>query len=178
MANSDPTDGPPPFEDAFSGDDVEQQIYGTILQTREPVAASAIADRTDCDPKTARKYLSWFADLGIVTQHDGHPVTYERNDAYFEWRRINQLAARHSLEELQQHVRTLTTTIKSYEDEYDAATPADVDALAVVETTVDRSIDDVYSDLGDWATAREERARYERARQQRAGTADHEQASG
>ena len=57
MANSDPTDGPPPFEDAFSGDDVEQQIYGTILQTREPVAASAIADRTDCDPKTARKYL-------------------------------------------------------------------------------------------------------------------------
>ena len=49
---------------------------------------------------------------------------------------------------------------------------------AVVETTVDRSIDDVYSDLADWMTAREERTRYERARQQRAGTADHEQASG
>ncbi|WP_231186347.1 sugar-specific transcriptional regulator TrmB [Haladaptatus sp. DYF46] len=177
MANS-PTDGPPPFEDAFSGDDVEQQIYGTILQIREPVAASAIANRTDCDPKTARKYLQWFADLGIVTQHDGHPTTYERNDAYFEWRRINQLAARHSLEELQQRVRTLTTTINSYEDEYAAATPADVDALAVVETTVDQSIDDVYNDLADWMTAREERTRYERARQQRAGTADHEQVSG
>jgi predicted transcriptional regulator len=177
MTNSS-TDGPPPFEDAFSGDDVEQQIYGTVLQTREPVAASAIADRTDCDPKTARKYLNWFADLGIVTQHDGHPATYERNDAYFEWRRTNQLAARHSLEELQQHVRTLTATITRYEDEYDATTPADVDVLAVVETTVDTSIDDVYSDLADWTTARQERTRYEQARQQRAGATDHEQVSG
>ncbi len=64
-----------PFEDVFSNDDVEQRIYGTILQTREPTTASAIADSADCDPKTARKYLSWFEDLGIVTRHDGHPAT-------------------------------------------------------------------------------------------------------
>lgn len=176
MADSHSIDGPPPFEDTFSSDDVEQQIYGTILQTYEPVTVSAIADRTDCDPKTARKYLSWFADLGIVTQHDGHPATYERNAAYFEWRRINQLAASHSLEELQQRVHTLTVKIAYYEDEYDAATPVAVDALAVVETTVDKSIDDVYSDLGDWTTARQGRERYERARQQRASAT--EQASG
>jgi hypothetical protein len=41
-----------------------------------------IADRADCDPKTARKYLGWFANLGIVTRHDGHPATYERDDAF------------------------------------------------------------------------------------------------
>jgi len=92
--------GPPPFEDAFSSDDVEQRIYGTILQTRKPTAASSIADIADCDPKTARKYLGWFNDLGIVTRYDGHPATYERNDAYFEWRRINQLAADHSVQDL------------------------------------------------------------------------------
>ncbi|KTG11034.1 sugar-specific transcriptional regulator TrmB [Haloprofundus marisrubri] len=169
MSNTEFPDGPPPFEDPFRGEDVEQRIYGTILQTREPTAASAIAKQVDCDPKTARKYLSWFADLGIVTPHDGHPTTYERNNAYFEWRRINRLAAEYSIEELQQRVQELTTRIEEYEDTYDAAMPAAVDAVATAEASDNRTIDDIYSDLGDWATAREERTRYERARQQRAG---------
>src|SRR6056297_126371 len=177
MANGPSTDGPPPFEDAFSGDDVEQRIYGTVLQTREPATASAIAEQVECDPKTARKYLGWFAELGIVTRHDGHPATYERNDAYFQWRRINQLAAEHTVDELQEHVRNLTTRITDYEDTYDATTPAAVDAVDAAETSDERTIDNVYSDLADWATARDERKRYERARQQRAG-AETDQASG
>jgi predicted transcriptional regulator len=176
MVNSASTNGPPPFEDAFSEEDVEQRIYGTILQTREPTTASAIAEQVDCDPKTARKYLGWFADLGIVTRSDGHPATYERNDAYFEWRRVNQLAANHSVETLQDHVRELTTRITEYEDAYDVASPAAVDAVAVAEASDKRTIDDVYSDLADWTTARQERERYERARQQRTG-AESEQAS-
>ena len=177
MSETDAADGPPPFEEPFSSDDVEQRIYGTILQTREPTTASAIADSADCDPKTARKYLGWFVDLGIVTRHDGHPATYERNDAYFEWRRINQLAAHNSVEDLQERVRDLTTRITEYEEAYDAASPVAVDAVAAAEGSNELTIDDVYSDLGDWATAREERGRYERARQQRMGS-EREQASG
>ncbi|ELY86922.1 DUF7342 family protein [Natrinema altunense] len=177
MSNTESPDGPPSFEDAFRDDDVEQRIYGTILQTREPATASAIAEQAECDPKTARKYLGWFSDLGIVTRHDGHPTTYERNDAYFQWRRINQLAAEHTIDELQEHVRTLTTRITEYEETYDATTPAAVDAVDAAETSDERTIDDVYSDLADWATARDERKRYERARQQRAG-AETDQASG
>jgi predicted transcriptional regulator len=170
MSNSESPGGPPSFEDAFRGDDVEQRIYGTILQTREPTTASAIADVADCDPKTARKYLGWFSELGIVTRHNGHPATYERNDAYFEWRRINQLAADHSVEDLQQRVRELSSRIEAYEDTYGAPTPAAVDAVDAAESSDDRTIDDVYGDLGDWATARDERTRSERARQQRART--------
>lgn len=178
MIDSNTSNGPPPFEDTFSSGDVEQQIYGAILQTREPTAASAIAETVGCDPKTARKYLSWFAELGIVTRHDGHPTTYERNDSYFEWRRINRLAAERSVEKLQQRVRSLTEKIDAYESEYGVANPDEVDALAVVDGNEDVSIDDVYDDLGDWATARRERRYYERARQQRAGSGEHEQASG
>jgi predicted transcriptional regulator len=177
MADSESRNGPPPLEDAFRADDVEQRVYGTILQTREPTTASAIADRADCDPKTARKYLGWFSELGIVTRHTGHPATYERNDAYFEWRRIDRLAAEHSVEELQQRVRELTARIGEYEDRYDAATAAAVDAVATAEANAERTVDEVYADLGDWTTAREERRRYERARQQRANS-ETEQASG
>ena len=177
MSNSESPDGPPSFDDVFRGDDVEQRVYGTVLQTREPTTASTIAEQSDCDPKTARKYLGWFSDLGIVTHHDGHPATYERNDAYFEWRRINELAAEHSVEDLQQRVQELTTRIGEYEDTYNTATPASVDAIAASEESDDQTIDDVYSDLGDWATARDERKRYERARQQRA-SGETEQVSG
>ena len=135
-----------------------------------PATASSIAERAECDPKTARKYLSWFGDLGIVTRHDGHPVTYERNDAYFEWRRINQLVADHSAEDLQHHVEKLPAHIDGYEEVYDVKTPAAVNAVDAAETSDGRTIDNVYSDFSDWATAREERTRYERARQQRAST--------
>ena len=176
MSDPDPSDGPPPFEDAFGGD-VERRIYGTVLQTRTPTAASVVADSVDCDPKTARKYLEWFAELGVATRHDGHPVTYERNDAYFEWRRIDQLAANHTVEELQKRVRELSARITEYEERYDAGSPAAVDAVAVAETSDERTIDDVYGDLADWATAREERERSERARQQRMG-GKRERASG
>jgi len=172
MSNSESPDGPPSFKDAFRGDDVEQRIYGTILQTREPTTASAIADVADCDPKTAlREYLGWFSELGIVTRHDGHPATYERNDAYFEWRRIN-LRGRPLRRRLPRgRVRELNSRIEEHEDTYGALTPAAVDAVSAAESNSDdRTIDDVYGDLGDWATARGERTRYERARQQRAST--------
>ena len=155
----------------------QPRYFRAVLGSQLALSASVIADSTDCDPKTARKYLGWFDDLGIVTRHDGHPATYERNDAFFQWRRINQLAADHSVEELQERVRELTTRITEYEEAYDATTPAAVDAITVAEASDGRTIDDVYGDLGDWATAREERDRYERARQQRTG-GEREQASG
>jgi predicted transcriptional regulator len=168
MPGADAADGPPPFDDPFDDADVERRVYGTILQTRSPTGAREIAERADCDPKTARKYLEWFADLGIVTRHEGRPATYERNDAYFEWRRIDRLAAEHSVEELQRRVSELSETIRTYEEAYDAEAPDRVNALDVAASTDEKSIDEVYGDLGDWATARRERRQYERARQRRA----------
>jgi predicted transcriptional regulator len=162
----DAADGPPPFDDAFGGD-IEQRIYGTVLQVREPETAAAIATHVDCDPKTARKYLEWFAELGIIRRYDGQPVTYVRNDAYFEWRRINRLTSEHSIEELRQKAARLTETIEDYRETYGADTPADVDALDATE-----DVQTVYQDLADWTTAIEERRRLERARRQAAGVTE------
>ena len=177
MPDAESPDTPPLFEVPFSSDDVEQRIYGTILQTRSPTTASTIATQVDCDPKTARKYVEWFSDLGIVTRHVGRPTTYERNDAYFEWRRIDHLATEHTVEELQNRVRALTARIREYEVTYAAQSPAGVDAVTFAETDDQLTIDDVYGGLADWATAIEERRRYEGARQQRTN-AETEQASG
>ena len=154
-------DGPPPFDRPFEGEDTKQRVYGAVLHAREPMTAAEIAERADCSEESARTHLSFYADLGIVIHHDGRPARYERNDDYFEWRRVNELANVHTVEELQARVSELTDQIEAYRAEYDADSPGDVDVL---EYDAER-VDDVYADLGDWATAIEERRLHERARQ-------------
>jgi hypothetical protein len=163
---SDSGDAPPPFENPFdTARSAEERVYDTVLQTRQPTTAKEMADDADCDPKTARKYLDWFATLGVVNKYDGDPPTYERNDRYFEWRRINELADK-STAELQSQVRSLAERIETYETRYDADQPAEVDALA---PPGDISTETAFADLTDWQTARSELERHEQARRLQAG---------
>lgn len=159
-------DGPPPFESPFNDEDTKQRVYGAVLHARDPMTAAEIADRADCSEESARTHLSFYADLGIVVRHEGRPVRYERNDEYFEWRRVNELARGHTVDELQARVSELTQRIEAYRDEYGADAPAEVDVLDFDAAR----IDDVYVELGDWATAIEERRLHERARRTAAGT--------
>lgn len=158
-------DGPPPFERPFEGEDTKQRVYGAVLHARDPMTAAEIAERADCSEESARTHLSFYADLGIVVRHEGRPVRYERNDDYFEWRRVNELARENTVEELQARVSELTKRIEAYRDEYGAETPAAVDVLTF---DVGR-VDDVYADLGEWVTVIEERRLHERARRKVAG---------
>ena len=159
---SDSGDAAPPFENPFdTATSAEERVYNTVIQTREPTTAKTVADDADCDRKTARKYLAWFSRLGIVTEHDGEPPTYERNDRYFEWRRINELASKPAAE-LQSQVQSLAARIETYEGRYDADDPAEVDALT---PPGDISTETAFTELTDWQTARSELRRHEQARQ-------------
>ena len=160
-------DGPPPFERPFADEDTKQRVYGAILQVREPTTVAEIATKADCSEESARTHLAFYADLGIVIRHEGRPVRYERNDDYFEWRRVNELAQTNTVEELQTRVSGLTDRIEEYRTEYDADSPAMVDILKFDASRVD----DVYTDLGYWATVIEERELHERARQKAASSA-------
>lgn len=160
-------DGPPPFEQPFEKEDTKQRVYGAILHAREPMTAAEVATRADCSEESARTHLAFYADLGIVIRHEGRPVRYERNDEYFEWRRVNELARENTVEELQTRVSELTDHIAEYRDAYDADSPAMVDVLEFDAARVDN----VYTDLSDWATAVEERELHERARRKAASSA-------
>jgi DNA-binding transcriptional regulator GbsR (MarR family) len=159
-------DGPPPFDRPFDGEDTKQRVYGAVLHARDPMTAAELAERADCSTESVRTHLSFYADLGIVITHEGRPVRYERNDDYFEWRRVNELARENTVDELQTRVSELTERIEAYQTEYGAESPADIDVL---EFDAER-IDDVYAELGQWATAIEERALHERARRKAAGS--------
>jgi DNA-binding transcriptional regulator GbsR (MarR family) len=158
--------GPPPFDRPFENEDTKQRIYSAVLHARDPMTAAEIAERADCSAESARTHLSFYADLGIVIRHEGRPVRYERNDDYFEWRRVNELAREHTVEELQTRVSALTDRIEAYRDTYGADSPAEVDVL---EFDADQ-VDEVYVELGDWATAVEERRVHERARRKAASS--------
>ncbi len=166
MADDSRPDGPPPFERPFEGEDTKQRVYGAVLHAREPMTAAEIAERADCSAESARTHLSFYAELGIVIHHEGRPVRYERNDDYFEWRRVNRLSQDHTVEELQRRVAELTDKIEVYRREYSTESPADVDVLAFDADEVD----EVYAALGEWATAIEERRLNERARRKLAGS--------
>jgi len=166
MADDARPDGPPPFERPFEDEDTKQRVYGAVLHAREPMTAAELADRADCSAESARTHLSFYVELGIVIRHEGRPVRYERNDDYFEWRRVTELAREHTVDELQTRVSELTDRIEEYRNEYGADSPAAVDVL---EFDTER-VDDVYAELGDWATAVEERRLHERARRKVAGS--------
>jgi DNA-binding transcriptional regulator GbsR (MarR family) len=166
MADGARRDGPPPFERPFEGEDTKQRVYGAVLHARDPMTAAELAERADCSTESARTHLSFYADLGIVVRHEGRPVRYERNDDYFEWRRVNELAQENTVEELQARVSELNERLETYREKYDAETPAEVDVLEFDP----KQVDDVYVDLGDWATVIEERRLHERARRKAAGS--------
>lgn len=135
-------------------------MYGAVLHVREPITAAETAEWADCSEQSARAHLSFYADLGIVIPHEGRPVRYERNDDYFEWRRVNKLVRENTVNELRTQVSELTDRIEEYRNEHGIDSPAEVDVLEFDA----EQVDDVYVELGDWATIVEERRLHERAR--------------
>lgn len=156
--------GPPQLDSAFGDDSARERLYSVLVQTRDPTPVAELATGADCHADTARKYLDWFAQLGIATRHEGRPTRYDRNEAYFEWRYVSDLADRHSLADLREHTRTIRERLEAYRERYDAEAPSMVDTRAVADE--DTPIEDVWSDLATWRSLEDELRFSERARQQ------------
>lgn len=155
---------PPSLDTAFDDDSARERLYSVLVQTREPTSSAEIAERADCHADTARKYLDWFAQIGLAVRHDGRPATYERNEAYFEWRYVTELAARHTLEDLRVHIQSIQEQLQAYRDTYGTNDPSLVDARHAADETTE--IDEVWGDLANWLSLEDELRLHERARQQ------------
>lgn len=168
MNRDDPVDDPPPLDAAFEGGTSRERIYSALVQTRSPAGARDIAEWADCHPDTARDHLDWFTELGIATRHAGRPTTYERNEAYFEWRYAAELADTHTLEALESNVSELRARLDDYRSKYDADDPASVDAHRhATDDGTDGSMEAVWRDLTNWSSITDELRLYDRARRLR-----------
>lgn len=154
------------FDDALSDAPADERVYRVALQLYAPARTADVAQRAKCAPDTARRHLQRLAELGVIERVTDDPATFQRNDAYFEWRKRQQLADC-SMDELQDQLETLTARERAFRERYDAATPAGVDAI---EHAGHDTLDEVWLDLSEWQTVRDRIERLEAVRRRR--TAD------
>ena len=161
-------DESPPDRSAFESPDsllgegpIRERLLDTVTAIRTPTKVAPIADRADCDTETARDYLAWFAEMGIVRRYDGRPVRYERNDAYFEWRRINRIRENYSEAEIVEMLSDALDEIDAYRDRFDADSPDEVSLVDASKTT---STETAWESLSEWETLERRAALLDAAR--------------
>jgi hypothetical protein len=151
------------LQSVFTESSTEERVYQVLVGLREPKSAPAVGEQADCSADTARKYLNWFADLGIARKHEGTPVTFERNEEYFEWQSVTRIADTHTHSDLKSTIADLRKRRESLRERYGAESPRAVDTEELLETTgID--IETLWDDLSTWAGLDEEIRLHDRAR--------------
>jgi len=160
----------PPDLDAFESPDslleggaIRERLLDVVVGLRTPTKVSTIAERADCDTETARDYLDWFDEMGMVQRHDGRPVRYERNDAYFQWRRIDRIREEYSEQEIIDALDDTLNQIEDYRAQFDATHPDDV---SLVDATQEQNLstEAAWEALSEWETLEKRAALLDEAR--------------
>lgn len=158
--------GPEPSETAVAAEtdewvgsqDTRSRVKTVVTGLREPTAAAKIAAQAHCSATTARKYLAEFVELGIVRRTETENGSqYSRNEAYFEWRRANELAQTASIEELIEQLADLEDREAAFQSAFSTPTPEAVD---VSESATHEEIESQLAKLREWSTVRAEIARH------------------
>ena len=148
-------ESPPDLNELESADSllkdgpIRERLLDVVVGLHSPTKVSVIADLADCDTETARDYLEWFDVMGLVHRHDGRPVQYERNDAYFQWRRLDRIRQEYSEQEIVEALSDTLRQLEDYRSEFNAETP---DEVSLVEVSRDRPTEDAWEALSEWKT--------------------------
>lgn len=138
-----------------------ERIRAVVMGLQEPASAMTIAERAQCSANAARTHLEEFVDIGMVRKHEHSAgARYIRNEAYVHWRRANELATSHTIEELLEELAALEARGEEFRERFDAATPSDVD-LPTEATHAELEAQLVT--LSEWATVREAIDRHKEA---------------
>jgi predicted ArsR family transcriptional regulator len=151
------------FSTDLDAEPADERVYRVALQLYDPTGVSEIAERAACAPDTARRHLKRLADIGVVERVSESPLTFVRNESYFEWRLRNRLEAL-SRDELQERLAELTDRESAFRERFDAESPTDVDAF---DHAAYDDIETVWLALREWHTVRERIDRLEAVRRGR-----------
>lgn len=93
-------------EELVRGERTRDDFFDAVLGLATPATASEVADLAGHGVDAAREYLEWFEQMGIVKQVTESPATYERNQSYLNWRRVQTLQDEYSSAELLEFLKT------------------------------------------------------------------------
>jgi predicted transcriptional regulator len=130
----------------------DERVYRVALGLTGPTSVADVAERADCSKNAARRHLKRFVDIGILTRVTENPETFERNESYFEWRRLNRLAEL-SEQEYKERLGELLTEDESYCEKYDTDDPDKIDPLTYGEYG---DAERVWLEINNWQAIREE----------------------
>lgn len=170
MADDDERRDPPDFEgltspaEAVRGDRTRDDFFDAVLGLHSPATAREVADRAGHGVDAAREYLAWFERMGIVRQVTDSPATYQRNQEYLNWRRVQRLQEQYNTEDLLELLQTETERDESFTEEFAEQTP-DAVSIAAHASETGRSVEDVWRDVSMWKTTRRRITLLERALQ-------------
>ena len=139
----------------FTEGPVRERLLDVITGIRDPTKVAEIAELADCDTETARDYLEWFDEMGLVRRHGGRPVQYERNDTYFEWRRVERIRQEYTDEEIVDALSDTFEQIEAYREQFDTDSP---NSVSLVEASQEMPTEEAWEALSEWETL-ERRAR-------------------
>ena len=151
------------FSADLDAEPADERVYRVALQLYDPAGVSEIAERAACAPDTARRHLRRLADIGVVERVSESPLTFARNESYFEWRLRNRLEAL-SRDELHDRLAELTERESAFRERFAADSPTDVDAL---DHAAYDDVETVWLALSEWHTVRERIDRLEAVRRGR-----------
>ncbi|NGM69908.1 hypothetical protein G6M89_12955 [Natronolimnobius sp. AArcel1] len=170
---------PPDFDaledpaDLIRGERTRDDFFDTVLGLDSPATVSDIADRAGHGVDAAREYLEWFARMGIVAQVTDSPATYERNDGYLRWRRVQQLQSQYTVDELLSALETERAADEEFTTTFEVDSPSDI-SIAAYASATDQPVADVWEELSSWQTTRRRIDLLERALTTDSGTATDE----
>lgn len=166
---------PPDFSEwdepavAVRGGPIRERMLDVILQVREPTKVSAIAERADCDTETARNYLEWFAEMGMVREISGRPIRYERNDSYWKWRRVEQIREQYSEREIVHALGETMERIEGYRERFGVESP---DEVSLVDGEPDLTVEEAWEAVSEWQTLERRATLLDTARREQSRSGD------
>jgi hypothetical protein len=153
-----------PPEELVAGDRTRDDFFDAVLGLDNPATAGEVAELAGHGVDAAREYLEWFERMGIVRQVADSPATYERNQEYLNWRRIQRLRDQYDDTELLGFLEDAAEREESFEEEFGVESP-DAVAIAAYASDTDRSVEAVWRKVSAWKTTRRRIALLERALQ-------------
>jgi predicted transcriptional regulator len=139
------------------------RVYEAILGVSEFTTHDEIAEVAGCAPNTAKKHLRRLNQMGIAEyRNPGRALMFRRNEAYLEWREINQIAEDHSVQDLVERVRQLEAHEAELKEEFGVEGP---DTASVYASNSDRPTHELMQEIGLWNSIQRDIRLYEAARQ-------------
>ncbi|SDY97275.1 DUF7342 family protein [Halopenitus persicus] len=136
-------------------DDTEQTARERLLEAihalSQPTKISVLAEMADCSDQGARNILSDFEELGIVEKAGENPLKYDKNEAYFRFRRGYELAQTHSDEELRAGIVDRWNKHQAWKREFETEHPSTISIEQVQEEQGEEAV----RELQEWSATYE-----------------------